>query len=228
MPRRSSTLLSAKMFRTSSSTTSTAFPTRSSSDRWSRSSIRCFSGGRSENTRWRNSDVSSSSRSGDSTPLTTTLRASVWSWASSSADSSRPVNTTTGMSARLWFWLMRSSTSKPDMSGRRRSSTTQSQGCSAIAASAAAPVSATTTSRSSCPSSSVMLNCSAALSSTTSRRLRRGSAYDLIFSIAASRPSVVVGLVTNEKAPRASPCCRSSSSVTIWTGICRVSGFCFS
>ena len=41
-------------------------------------------------------------------------------------------------------------------------------------------------------------------------------------------PSVVVGLVTNENAPRASPCWRSSSSVTICTGICRVSGFCLS
>ena len=87
------------MLRTSSSTTSTDLPTRSSSDRCSRSSIRCFSGGRSENTRCRNSDVSSSSRSGDSTPLTTTLRASVCSCASSSGDSSRPVKTTTGTSA---------------------------------------------------------------------------------------------------------------------------------
>ena len=58
--------------------------------------MRCFSGGSSDKTRCRKSDVSSSSRSGDSTPLTTTLRASVWSWASSSGDSSRPVNTTTG------------------------------------------------------------------------------------------------------------------------------------
>ena len=39
MPRRSSTLLSAKMLRTSSSTTSTFLPTRSSSERCSRSSI---------------------------------------------------------------------------------------------------------------------------------------------------------------------------------------------
>ena len=52
-------------------------------------------------TRCRNSAVSSSRRSGDSTPLTTTLRAMVCSCASSSGDSSRPVKTTTGTSARL-------------------------------------------------------------------------------------------------------------------------------
>ena len=45
--------------------------------------------------------------------------------------------------------------------------------------------------------------------------------------IANSSPSLVVGLVMNEKAPRASPCWRSSSMVTIWTGMWRVSGFCF-
>ena len=77
-------------------------------------------------TRWRNNAVSSSRRSGDSTPLTTTLRAMVCSCASSSADSSRPVNTTTGMSAEPASSRMRSNTSKPDMSGSRRSSTTQS------------------------------------------------------------------------------------------------------
>ena len=46
IPRRSSTLLSAKMLRTSSSTTSTFLPTSASSDRCSRSSIFCFSGGK--------------------------------------------------------------------------------------------------------------------------------------------------------------------------------------
>src|SRR5207247_5562812 len=56
--------------------------------------------------------------------------------------------------------------------------------------------------------------------------LRRGLAYSLIRVIAASTPSVVVGLVTNEKAPRASACWRSSSSVIICTGMWRVSGFC--
>ena len=42
------------------------------------------------------------------------------------------------------------------------------------------------------------------------------------------RLRVVVGLVTKEKAPRARPCWRSSSSVTICTGMWRVSGFCLS
>ena len=37
---------------------------------------------------------------------------------------------------------------------------------------------------------------------------------------ASLEPSVVVGLVRKEKAPRARPCWRSSSSVTIWTGMC--------
>ena len=41
-------------------------------------------------------------------------------------------------------------------------------------------------------------------------------------------PRVVVGLLMNEKAPRASPCWRSSSRVTICTGMCRVAGSCFS
>ena len=49
----------------------------------------------------------------------------------------------------------------------------------------------------------------------------------LSFSIAASSPSVVAGLVTKEKAPRDRPCCRFSSSVTICTGMWRSVGSCF-
>ena len=45
---------------------------------------------------------------------------------------------------------------------------------------------------------------------------------------APSRPSVVVGLVRKEKAPRARPCWRSSSRVTICTGMWRVAGSCLS
>jgi hypothetical protein len=41
---------------------------------------------------------------------------------------------------------------------------------------------------------------------------------------AASRPLALVGLVTNANAPRARPCWRSSSSVTICTGMWRVRG----
>jgi hypothetical protein len=64
-------------------------------------------------------------------------------------------------------------------------------------------------SMSSWPSSSVMLRRSSALSSTTSRRLRRGRIYSLIRANAPRSPSALVGLVMNEKAPRASPCWRS-------------------
>src|SRR6202140_447147 len=148
IPRRSSTLLRAKMLRMSSSTTSTFFPTNASSERCSRSSIFCFSCGRSATPRCRKSAVSSSSRSGDSTPLTTTLRASVCRRASSSDDSSFPVNTTTGRSLSDSLSRRRSRTSKPDMSGRRRSSTTQSNGCSLSISSASLPLDATETSMS--------------------------------------------------------------------------------
>jgi len=45
---------------------------------------------------------------------------------------------------------------------------------------------------------------------------------------AALTPSVVVGLLTKENAPRAKACWLSSSSVMIWTGMCRVRGLCLS
>ena len=73
-----------------------------------------------------------------------------------------------------------------------------------------------------------MLKRSAALSSTISSRLRRGSAKLLMRERAARRPSVLAGLVMNENAPRDRACWRSSSSVTICTGMCRVAGFCLS
>ena len=104
----------------------------------------------------------------------------------------------------------------------------QSQGSRRSTRNASAPVPAVTISISSWPSSSVMLICSVRSSSTTSRRLRRGWAYSLMRANAASTPSVEVGLVTKANAPRAMPCWRSSSSVMICTGICRVSGFCLS
>ena len=123
---------------------------------------------------------------------------------------------------------IRSSTSKPLMSGRRRSSTTQSQGSSRKVESAPAPVPVVTISMSSWSSSSLMLIRSAALSSTINRRLRRGLAYSLICASAALTPSVVVGLLTKENAPRASACWRSSSSVMTCTGMWRVRGLCLS
>src|SRR5258708_37332670 len=72
-----------------------------------------------------------------------------------------------------------------------------------------------------------MLSCSAALSSTISRRLRLGLAYSLIWLSAALTPSVVVGLLTKENAPRASACWRSSSGVMIRTGMGRGCGVLF-
>src|SRR6202790_4623844 len=149
IPRRSNTLLRAKMLRMSSSTTSTFFPTSASSDRCSRSSIFCFASGRSATTRCRKSAVSSNNRSGDSTPLTTTLRASVCKRASSSGDNSFPVNTTTGKSIAPGMSRMRSRMSKPVMSGNRRSSTTQSNDFLVTRSRASAPVSVTVTSMSS-------------------------------------------------------------------------------
>ncbi len=148
IPRRSRTLLRAKIFRTSSSTTRTFLLTRASSELCSRSIMFCISGGRSATTRWRNKAVSSSNRSGDSTPFTTTLRANMRRRASSSEDNSFPVNTTTGNSASDGVSRRHSKTSKPVISGRRRSSTMQSNGCSIAAASASAPVVATATSMS--------------------------------------------------------------------------------
>ena len=129
---------------------------RSSSELCSRSSMRCFSGGRSATTRCRNSAVSSSSRSGDSTPLTTTLRAMrvqlrvlLGRQLAAGEDDDRQVATAPGR-PRIC-----SSTSKPDMSGSRRSSTTQSAGLvRAAIASASAPVPTVTMSMSSWPSSS--------------------------------------------------------------------------
>ncbi len=126
------------MLRASSSTSRTVFPTRSSSELCRRSSIFCFSVGRSATTRCRNNAVSSSRRSGDSTPLTTTLRAIVCSCASSSEDSSLPVKTTTGISDSAASSRITSSRSNPDMSGSRRSNTAQSICCSRSIASASA------------------------------------------------------------------------------------------
>ena len=146
MPLRSNTLLSAKMLRISSSTTSTFLPTNASSERCKLSSILCFSAGRSATTRCRKSAVSSSNRSGDSTFFTMTLRASWCRRASSSDDSSLPVKTTTGKSVNVGVSRKRSNTSKPEISGKRKSSTAQSKGFSWTAANASAPVETTVTS----------------------------------------------------------------------------------
>ena len=68
--------LNAKMFRMSSSTTRTVFPTRSSSERLSRSSIFCFSGKIGEHAVQEQRGLVEQPL-GRFDPLTTTLRASV-------------------------------------------------------------------------------------------------------------------------------------------------------
>ncbi len=70
IPWPSSTLVRAKTLRTSSSTTSTRLPWNTASALCSCSSMRRFSCGSRDSTRWRNSDVSSSSRSGELTSFT--------------------------------------------------------------------------------------------------------------------------------------------------------------
>ena len=55
------------------------------------------------------------------------LRAMVYSFASSSADNSLPVKTITGRSDSVASSPIARNTSKPDISGRLRSSTTQSK-----------------------------------------------------------------------------------------------------
>ena len=180
---------------------------RSSSEPCSRSSICRFARADPRRTRWRNSAVSSSNRSGDSTPLTTTLRASMRSRASSSAESSLPVKTTTGRSRsasrREWFPAPRSRSCRAGADRARRSRT------AARAARSAPPFpfSAVVMSMSSCAEQRRdALQLAPRLSSTTSSRLRRGAANALMRDSATLSPSAVVGLPTNEKAPRASPC----------------------
>ena len=100
MPRRSSTLLSAKMLRASSSTSKHRFARPD--PRRSGAAARASAAFRPADRRRPGAGTARSHRAGapaTSTPLTTTLRAMVCSCASSSADSSRPVKTTTGMSA---------------------------------------------------------------------------------------------------------------------------------
>ena len=77
---------------------------RRSSRAAARASAACRPG-RSATTRCRNSAVSSNSRSGDCTSLSTMLLATSFSRASSSADSSLPVKTTTGTSRSVGVGL---------------------------------------------------------------------------------------------------------------------------
>ena len=129
MPWRSSTLDSAKMLRTSSSTTSTRLPTQRLVGLVQALHHRCLAGGRSAITRCRNSAVSSSRRSGDShaldhDALARALRRRSSSSAAQVLAGEHHDRHVAQRAARPGCW---SSSSKPDMSGRRRSSTTQSK-----------------------------------------------------------------------------------------------------
>ena len=93
----------------------------------------------------------------------------------------------TGKSLSVGLSRNRSSTSKPDISGKRRSSTTQSNEFALTASRASSPLEATVDvdivmSR----AVRWILSCSAGLSSTTSSRLRRG---DCVFLNASQAPA---------------------------------------
>ena len=187
MPWRSSTLDSAKMLRTSSSTTSTRLPRSASSDSCRRCTMRCLAGGRSAITRCRNSAVSSSRRSGDSTPLMTTLfarlaqlRVLVGAEFLAGEHDDRHV-----VQRRLAPGCARAGRSRSCRAGAGRARRNRS--CRRAASrSASAPVAdgvdvdvvvARSAPRCSCRS--------AASSSTTSRRFARGSVYCLMRSSAS-------------------------------------------
>ncbi len=165
--------------------------------RWTRGAGRascCFASGRSATTRWRKRAVSSRSRSGDCTSLSTMLLAMVLSRASSSAERSLPVKTTTGTSRRAGSACTLSSSSKPLMSGSRRSSTQQSNGRSSSGLKRLGAGGDGRRSR--CRRARAARRWSAArssLSSTTSSRLVCGSTNRRIRSKHCSSPSVVVG-----------------------------------
>ncbi len=187
--------VSAKMLRASSSTTSTLRPRRTSFEPCSRSSMACFSGGRSVTTRWRNSEVSSSSRSGDRTSLSTMLLAIVLSCVCSAAVRSLPVKTTTGTSASVGSAVHLLQQLEAGHVGQAQVEHDAierplEQGLQRLAAGRR---------RSSfrcrrAPSSSTMEPRSISLSSTTSSRLVRGAVNSLIRSNAVSSPSVVGAL----------------------------------
>ena len=185
--------------------------------------------GRSATTRCRKSAVSSNSRSGDCTSLSTTLLATrLQPLLFLGAVSSLPVKTTTGMSRSAGSACIRSSSSKPVMSGQpqiddaavervlaqrleRLGAGADRRDLDVVVQSAARR----------CPARSM------SLSSTTSSRFLCGVTYDLMRSNACSRSSVVPGLTRYENAPCDSPCWRSSSTDSICTGMCRVAGSSF-
>ena len=206
------------MLRTSSSTTSTFLPTSASSERCNRSSILCFS---PEDRQPRDAGTTPFHRAG----VPATRHPSPQRCGPEHADehllpatSSLPVKTTTGKSPSEGLSRKRSNTSKPDISGKRRSRTTQSKGCS-ITAGARLP------GGNDCDINVVIAE--QFLDAELFGRIvfydqqpfSAGRGYSLMREKAVSSPRRCVGLLTNANAPRARPWCRSSSSVSIWTGI---------
>ena len=196
-----------------------------SSERCSRSSMRCLAGGRSATTRCRNNAVSSSSRSGDSTPLTTTLRASVWS---SRVLLGRQLAAGEDDDGQVAPALIARAISLEDLeAGHVGQPQVEHDAVERLRRAARErllrPCRRSTMSMSSWPSSSRMLELlgRVVLDDEQALAARRRVRLDAV-QRAPRAPRVVVGLVTNAKAPRASPCCRSSSSVTICTGMWRV------
>ena len=232
IPRRSSTLLSAKMLRASSSTSK-----HRSADQVLVGTVQSLQHLLLCSREIRDHAVqeqATSRRAGaraNSTPFTTTLRAMVWSCASSSADNSRPVKTTTGISVELCVLA------DPLQHLEARHIRQLEVEHDAVDGRFAKHVA-----RASRPSDgrndldvvvAEKLVDAQLLGRDCPRRpggaCGRGLAYSLIrVERRLDALAVVVGLVTKEKAPRASPCWRSSSRVMICTGIWRVSGFCFS
>ena len=177
MPLRSSMLLSAKMLRVSSSTSSAVFPTRSSSDRCNRSYHLLLL------RRQIGHDAVQEQRGLIQQPF--------GRFHAFDDNASRH-----GVQLRILFGRQLPSRKDDDGNFRQRvvvcagpprlrsltcreacrSSTTQSKRSSLRKSRPSAPVPAVTISISSCSSKAVMLSCSAALSSMTSKRFRRGTA----------------------------------------------------
>ena len=110
------------------------------------------------------------------------------------------------------------------MSGKRRSSTTQSYGPSRRAAKASRPVPTAVSSMSVWSSNSTMDWRSMSSSSTTKEPFGTRAVKSARRSSAASMPAVVGDFTRYEKAPCERADWRSSSIVNICTGMCRIAG----
>ena len=199
--------------------------------RWIRAGARAAAASRSGSsatTRCRNSAVSSNRRSGDWTSLSTTLLATVRSCASSSSVSSLPVNTTTGRSRERAIRLHPLEQLEAGHVGQAQVDDAAIDGrllqhlerLGAGADRRDLDVVVQQQLDDAPALDFVVLDRRAAASCAARRNA-------LIRSNAFSRSSVVAGLTRYEKAPCESPCCRSSSTDRICTGMWRVAGSSF-